>query len=96
MAYKKVQLMLTPEEKAKLEKRKVKEFYQSKYADDTLGNDLKDDVTFLDIVAGLNEGKDIYEVFGVGYSIIRERIFGELSELLDVDYDVIYTLWLGR
>ena len=96
MAYTKTQLVLTSDEKAKLEKRKVKEFYQTKYADDTLGNDLKDDVTFLDIVAGLNDGKDIYEVFGVGDSIIRERIFCELSELLEVDYDVIYTLWLCK
>ena len=72
----------------------IKDFYLDRYSDDELGFDLADDVTFANILEALNDGIDVYDVMGAGDSVIRERIFQELSELLHVDYDVIYDLWL--
>jgi hypothetical protein len=37
---------------------------------------------------------DIYDVIGVGDSVIRERLFEHLSEIKDVNYDYIYKKWL--
>ena len=79
-------------------KELVKKFYIEKYPDDELGVEIRDDITFEDVYNKLKagEGEDIYDFIGVWDSLVRERIFGELSERLDVDYDVIYDLWLGR
>ena len=42
------------------------------------------------------EGYDVYNILGVGDSMIRERVFEELSKILGVDYDVIYQKWLNQ
>ena len=46
------------------------------------------------ITNALDTYKDIYEVVGVGDSVIRERIFVKLAEIMEVDYDYIYNQWL--
>lgn len=85
---------VSSEDKAKLS-GSVKEYYLKEYPEDDLGEDLKD-ITFAKLLADMNKGISPYDSFGVGDSIIRERIFEELSELLGVEYDVIYYLWLYR
>ena len=76
------------------ENSKIKEWYLKEYSTDNLGEEIKDDITFYDIFYALDNYKDIYEVIGVGDSIIRERIFGKLAEIMKVDYNYIYNQWL--
>lgn len=71
----------------------VRKWYEKEYPEDELGHQISD-ITFSDIVDGLNDGKDIYGVLGVGDSIVRERVFGKTADLLNVGYDDIYYKWL--
>ena len=53
-------------------------------------------ITFKIYDEALNHGDDIYDLMGdADDSVIRERIFWELSDILDVEYDNIYDRWLG-
>ena len=73
----------------------VKEWYMHNYFWDELGGNLKDNVTFSDVRDALENGQDIYEVLGFDAdTIVRERVFGKLAELLHVEYDYVYQLWL--
>jgi hypothetical protein len=73
----------------------VKDWYIDKYTTDELGNEITDGLTFDDVYSALERGDDIYKVIGVNDSIVRERIFYELSRRRNVDYDVIYDMWLN-
>jgi hypothetical protein len=76
-----------------LEDVKVKPWYMEEYPTDEMGEDIDDDLTFEDIFQCLDSYDDIYKYIP-GDSIIRERIFSKLAELMDVDYDYIYDQWL--
>ena len=76
------------------ENSKVKEWYLKEYATDELWQEIKDDITFYDIFYALDTYKDFYETIGVGDSVIRERIFKKLAEIMEVDYMYIYNQWL--
>ena len=80
------------EEKCK--QLKIKDWYKEEYPTDKLGDDIKKDITFYDIFDALDNYQDIYETMGVDDSIIRERVFAKLAELMEVDYDYIYDQWL--
>lgn len=74
----------------------LKNFYTSKYPTDELGVEINPDSTFIGLLDTLHKGKDVYEYFGVGDSILRERFFEELSIQLNQSYDYIYNLWLSN
>ena len=77
-------------------KEQIKKWYLENYADDELGEELYEGVTFQDLYDGLLNHKDVYELLGDDVdSIIRERVFGELADRMDVSYDVIYNLWIA-
>lgn len=80
------------EEKCK--QLKVQEWYKREYPTDDLGDRIKEDITFYDIFYALDNYKDIYGVIGTADSLVRERIFKKLAELMEVDYDYIYDQWL--
>ena len=75
-------------------KLNVKEWYKGEYPTDNLGDRIKEDTTFYDIFYALDNYKDIYDIIGVTDSLVRERIFEKLAELMGVDYDYIYDQWL--
>ena len=75
------------------EKTIVKLWYCDTYADDECGAELND-FTFYDVFTALDMRKDVYKLFGVNDSVIRERIFEELAKIMQVDYDYIYSQWL--
>lgn len=82
--------------KDKLEINFVKNWYVQKYPDDTLGQEIPDNVTFLDVFNSMAmNGQDIYNTLNVSDSIIRERVMGQLAELMGESYNVIYYLWLN-
>lgn len=73
----------------------IKEWYQATYKDDELGDNINE-VSWSDLWAGLCKGTDVYDIIGVGDSVIRERLFEELANTLECDYDVVYYTWLGE
>lgn len=74
---------------------KVKKWYLKTYPKDDLGKEIREDITFWSLWALMSQGYDVYNILGVGDSMIRERVFEELSKILGVDYDVVYQKWLN-
>ena len=72
----------------------IKEFYVNNYPTDELGIDIKETVTFTGLIDVLHTSGDVYEYIGVWDSIVRERLFEKLSEILETSYDYVYDLWL--
>ena len=73
----------------------LKKWYQDNFSDDDLGIYLNDGATFTDLYNAINKGMDIYQLIGVGDSLVRERLFNELAYCLKVEYNVIYDLWIN-
>ena len=74
----------------------VKDWYTKKYPADKLGKNLKDNINFYDLFDALDNYQDIYEFAGIEDSIIRERLFEKLSEIMGCDYDEIFHQWISR
>lgn len=79
-------------------KSSIKSWYEKAY-DDDLASELNPESTFEDLwitltAKGDTKAQEVYNVLGVGDSVVRERVFGHLATLLNVDYDVIYYMWL--
>ena len=72
----------------------IKEWYIKTYITDELGKEIKDNITFQDLYNVLNMKKDFYETIGVGDSLVRERIFKKLAQIMGVSYETIYNLWV--
>jgi len=74
--------------------KRIGEYYLDTFKTDDLGFKINSKATFGGLLRVLDNGGNIYEYIGVGDSIIRERVFGKLAKLMNVDYDVIYDKWL--
>ena len=72
----------------------IKQFYLESYPTDDMGNDIKDDATFVGLVTQLFGDGDVYDYIGVYDSLVRERLFSELAKQLKTSYDYVYNLWL--
>lgn len=71
----------------------LKDWYTSEYPTDELGQELNQDITLNDVLAALQDGKDVYETMGVADSIVRERVFDRLAAAQNWDYDIVYEMW---
>ena len=87
-------IALAPNARRVLSEQYLKEFYIKTFPTDELGQDLDEKATFENLWDCLNDGTDVYECFGAGDSIVRERMFSKLSKMLNISYDVIYEMWL--
>ena len=75
--------------------KKIKEWYISNYPNDEVGQEIDDVLTFEELYHAMKMNDDFYETIGEGIdSIVRERIFSEMSYIFNVSYDDIYNLWL--
>lgn len=74
----------------------IKQYYTERFPADDLGNEIKDDVTFLGLLDILFRNLDVYDYMGVGDSLVRERVFEGLSGYTNLDYSFIYDLWLQK
>lgn len=75
--------------------KSVKEWYISSYPDDEVGQEIDGSLTFEELYHAMKMSDDFYETIGEGIdSIVRERIFTEMSYIFNVSYDDIYNLWL--
>lgn len=70
----------------------IREFYLSKYPSDTLGINIDPKATFIGLLDALHNGICVYDYIDYGDSVIRERIFAELSNQLGTDYNYVYEL----
>ena len=73
----------------------LREWYMKAFPTDDLGEYLNN-LSFEEIYKQLYRGVDIYEVIGVWDSLVRERVFLEMSERFDMDPEVLYTMWLNN
>ena len=74
----------------------IKDFYLENYPTDELGVELIETATFVGLLDVLhNNTKDVYDYIGVGDSLVRERLFARLAEILEMPYDYVYKLWLN-
>ena len=73
----------------------IKSWYMKEFPTDDVGKTLNDDVTFKIAYEKLPLGSGFYDVIG-GYAdtVVRERIFEELSKIYNCSYDDIYNIWL--
>lgn len=74
----------------------VGKWYMATYPSDNLGKDIPVGLTFWDLVAAMNLGADVYCFLGdAADSLVRERIFGRIADIMGCDCDVVYNTWLG-
>lgn len=69
----------------------IKQWYQSEYHSDELGNEINSLANFKDLENNIH---NVYEYLGVCDSIVRECVFTELANRLNLDYWDIYNQWL--
>jgi len=72
----------------------IKEFYMNAYPTDEMGVELNENATFVGLLTTLYDGGEVYDYFGVGDSLVRERLFEELANQINKPYDYVYDLWL--
>ena len=72
----------------------IRKWYVKAYPTDDLGPELVGN--FAGALETMAKGGDIYDYMGVGDSLVRERLFTRLSEMLALDYDHVYELWLNQ
>ena len=73
---------------------KIKNWYLTVYSDDSMGLEIKENITFEELFHVLDRYQDVYEFLGVNDSVIRERVFTKLAEVMEVNYGYIYEQWL--
>jgi hypothetical protein len=71
----------------------VKNWYVETYPTDELGQDINPEIEFTNVLNTLDNYSDIYDLIGVGDSIIRERLFQKLSQITGQTYTEIYDKW---
>lgn len=71
----------------------IKNWYLSTYPTDTLGEEIREGLTFDEALQTLQNGACIYEALGVFDSVVRERVFDQLAKINNVSYKVIYDMW---
>ena len=73
----------------------LKDWYLKTYPTDELGEELNSRATFNDLFEALENYQDVYNLFGVSDSIVRERLFAKLSEIMECSYEEIFNQWLS-
>ena len=73
--------------------KNIKSWYESTYPTDELGQEINPDATFEELLVNI---PSVYEYLKVGDSVVRERVFQQLAEMLKVEYNVIYEYWLNQ
>ena len=73
---------------------KIREYYLERFPADELGIEINDNVTFDGLFRVLDNYGDVYHYIGVSDSLVRERCFEKLAEIMGVNYNEIYNQWL--
>jgi len=76
--------------------RNIRDWYHGAYENDSIYLDINPDGTFQHVIDALlsnNPGDNVY-LWTADDTVVRERVFMELSEMLGTDYDLFYNCWL--
>lgn len=68
----------------------VRDWYRQTYPDDELGADIDPALTFGQALDAVPMGGGFYDALGVGDSLVRERVFGELAQRSGFTYGELY------
>lgn len=71
----------------------IKKWYVEKFKNDEIGQEINPKYKFIDAINCLMNGDDIYDLIP-NDSVIRERLFSELSRLSGIDYEIWYNTYL--
>lgn len=73
----------------------IRDWYSHEFPDDPEGGRIDPRTTFREAVESfpMGDGHDFYAVTGAVDSIVRERVFEELSKRLDCGYGTVYGAW---
>lgn len=76
----------------------IRDWYVHEFPDDPEGGSIDPQTTFREAVESfpMGDGHDFYATTGATDSIVRGRVFEELSSRLDCEYSDIYDAWLHR
>jgi hypothetical protein len=72
----------------------IKNYYTQTFLTDELGIEINPKATFEGLFNELDNYRDVYKYIGVYDSIVRERIFEKLANVIGVNYEYIYSQWL--
>ena len=75
--------------------QQIKAFYIACFNDKEGGQELKA-ITFGELLQSLENGVEFYSYSGACDSIVRERLFILLANILGKKYSYIYNLWLHK
>ena len=75
----------------------LRNFYRIAYDDDDICESyINEDATFGGLLENITEPYDYIFKNGEEDSIIRERLFEKLADIMGVEYNDIYNLWLAN
>lgn len=72
----------------------IRDWYMTTYPEDPEGAKISPQASFEDM--DHYEVRHIYDYLGDIDTIIRERVFEKLAQLLNVDYQYIYEIWINQ
>lgn len=72
----------------------IKTYYLATFPTDELGSEINPQATFEGLYVTLDKYRDVYEYIGVMDSVIRERCFERLAQIMKCEYNVIYEQWM--
>ncbi len=72
----------------------ISAWYAAEFSDDEMKDEIYTGVSFQKLNDMLSSN-DLYSIIGVDDTVVRERCFSKLAELMQVDYSVIYKKWLN-
>lgn len=76
------------------ERTSLREYYIQEFPEDRLGTSIDPSATFLGLFDALDNYEDVYDYIGVDDSLVRERLFVGLAQVMDVNYEYVYDQWL--
>lgn len=71
----------------------IKQWYTKTYKTDECGADINPNTTFMEV---LSDAENAYDLIGVTDSVVRERVFDELSKRTNIPYEKICDMWMGK
>lgn len=73
---------------------KLRDWYMENFPTDPCGEELNPEATFEDLFDALDNYQDVYTLFGIADSFVREGLFSGLATIMNVDYSYVYEQWL--
>ena len=76
--------------------KNIKQFYLKNHPTDELGKEINPDATFAGLIETIKSGRNVYDFIGVDDSVVRERLFLKVCEIVDWKYKKLFNLWLDK